>query len=319
MAFKLPLPKAKARPDISTYHEDSYMLPSFQKSDFSNATIIGMGSFGRVLRVNKGDQSYVIKEQRADATDSEHKLFLKEARLLDSLTDCDNIVKFHGFSAADCAMLMEYCCFSFKVLNIDQDDVFDLKGLLATGDQCYDYEGFEHLQLHIAVDILSGLSHLHGRNIAHRDLKPHNVLITNVHYCADKDLDKIQLVWSTNPVIAKLSDFGESRATLVQTQSLLQSRTQNLNRGSPAYMVPEALTGTCLSANVTDLKAMDIWSTGMIFYHLLNPSIRHPFSEEVDNTSQIPVLDQLKMLLSRHQLPHMVNKYKNMQVTHIFN
>jgi serine/threonine protein kinase len=181
---------------------------------------------------------------------------------------------------------------------------------LSTGD------GFEHLQLHLASDIVAGLHQMHRQGITHRDLKPHNILVSNIHYRNEKDVDQIEFWWATQPVVAKLSDFGESRASLLQTKTILQSRTTNLNRGSPAYMAPEAVLGTSISANMTDLKAMDVWSLGMIIFHLLNPSVRHPFSEDLDINSQVAITDQLKSYLSAKRLPRHVTKYQSMQVNH---
>jgi len=124
--------------------------------------------------------------------------------------------------------------------------------------------------------------------------------------------------WSTKPVVAKLSDFGESRASLLQTRSVLQSKTQNLNRGLPAYMAPEALTGSSLSADISGLKAMDIWSVGMTFFHLLNPGARHPYAEEINGLSNVSVVDQLKARMSNDMLPHHLDKYRIMQVEQSF-
>lgn len=176
----------------------------------------------------------------------------------------------------------------------------NLKELLLAGDRLSDYSGFEHLQRHMASDIACGLLYLHDRKIVHRDLKPHNILISNRHYSNAADFDTIQQWWNTRPVVAKLSDFGESRASLLQTRSALRSRTQNLNRRSPDL--------------APDLKAMDVWSLGMTFFHLLNPGTRHPFSYEIDGSSAVSVIDQLKSFFVNKQLPNHMDKYVDMQV-----
>jgi serine/threonine protein kinase len=190
-----------------------------------------MGSFGKVLRVCKDQQYFVIKEfNKADASDFEQNLFAKEALLLQSFTDCDNIAKFYGFSVEECSILMEYCCFTFASLHIQHDTVYNLKEFLTSCDRLTVYKGLEHVQHILAIDIASGLAYLHRKNTAHRDLKPHNILVSNRHYCDETDVDKIQRVWSTKPVVAKLSDFGESRARLLQTRTVLQSRTNDIQR-----------------------------------------------------------------------------------------
>lgn len=312
MAFIKPFPVVKKINSRPFVYSD---LPPFTSSEYLNQTVVGLGSFGKVVLVSKNNEMFVIKQfNNTDADDLERKLFEKEARLLYQLSGCENVVKFHGFSAEEGSLLLEYCCFSFTPLQIDHESVHNLKELLLAGDRLSDYSGFEHLQRHMASDIACGLLYLHDRKIVHRDLKPHNILISNRHYSNAADFDTIQQWWNTRPVVAKLSDFGESRASLLQTRTALRSRTQNLNRGSPAYMAPEALLGTASSADVNDLKAMDVWSLGMTFFHLLNPGTRHPFSYEIDGSSAVPVIDQLKSFFVNKQLPNHMDKYVDMQV-----
>ena len=88
---------------------------------------------------------FVIKEFNSDdATKTERKLFRKEALMLKSLTACENVVKFHAFSRETCAILLEFCCFSFEPLHIEKESVFNLKELLSACDRLTDYVGFEH-------------------------------------------------------------------------------------------------------------------------------------------------------------------------------
>lgn len=47
------------------------------------------------------------------------------------------------------------------------------------------YFGFKHLRLYVAKDIWSGLADLHQNDVAHRDLKLDNVLVSKQHYSKD--------------------------------------------------------------------------------------------------------------------------------------
>ena len=79
-----------------------------------------------------------------------------------------------------------------------------------------------------------GLQYLHANDIAHRDLKPANVLLSNQHSGIDK-------AWNDRPVSCKLTNFGESKSTLVQTNTLLNTQPRRVNRGTLLYLAPEIL------------------------------------------------------------------------------
>jgi serine/threonine protein kinase len=316
MAFKVPLPKVLANQHKSTSCENpvgsQLNLPSFNKSDLSNLTLIGQGAFGKVFKCIKDGETYVMKQNvDVNPDSSEIRLFLKEAGLLKMLKGHENVVEIHGFSQRDNAMLLEYVSFSFGCLGIEHDVVSTLKELIDACDTMNNFSGFEHLHLYIATDVATGLHFLHSRNVAHRDLKPANVLVSNSHYAGNSDVTGY---WSVRPVIAKLSDFGESRSSLLQTSTLAKTSTGRLNRGSPAYMAPEAFDGSDFKAHVQNLFAMDVWSFAMTLFQLLNPNIRHPYAVEMDTKpNDMDCLDMLKQLHRIKALPRNDCKYSQFQ------
>jgi serine/threonine protein kinase len=92
-----------------------------------------------------------------------------------------------------------------------------------------DAKGFEHFPVIIATDITRGLAFLHSKNTVHRDLKPANILVSNQYYTSEN----MPEVWETRPIFAKITDFGESRATMIQTASLVHTKTSNISIGTP--------------------------------------------------------------------------------------
>ncbi|MBE3588968.1 MAG: Stk1 family PASTA domain-containing Ser/Thr kinase [Thermoanaerobacteraceae bacterium] len=98
----------------------------------------------------------------------------------------------------------------------------------------------------IALQVLEALEHAHENNIVHRDIKPHNILLTRSGR-------------------AKLTDFGIAReataATVTQTDTIV---------GSVHYLSPEQARG-----EVAGPKS-DIYSLGVVLYEMLTGTV--PFA-----------------------------------------
>lgn len=102
--------------------------------------------------------------------------------------------------------------------------------------------------LEISIQIAEALKHAHNNQIVHRDIKPHNILITNDGR-------------------VKVTDFGIARAasssTVTNTSDVL---------GSVHYFSPEQARG-----GYTDAKS-DIYSLGIVMYEMITGTV--PFKGE---------------------------------------
>jgi serine/threonine protein kinase len=305
MAFRMPLPRFVSKSTTTVSLVEDFGPSGFSKSAVKDVVLIGMGSYGKVFKGFWNEQPYVLKEQIvSNSSEKEQHLFMKEAKLLRKLKGHSNVVDIQAFSQN--TMLLEFVCFTFEKIGIAHESVFNLKQFLIACDSFANFDGFLHVQHFVALDIWTGLEFLHSRNVAHRDMKPENVLISNRHYERYTE-DEVPYWWSVRPVVAKLTDFGEARSTLHRTRTITSTNTVNLYRGSPAYMAPEALTASGSTASLKDLLAMDIWSCGMTMFHLLNPNAKFPYNDEVAN-SDAPV-EALRQRMKNRQLPNFLPKY----------
>lgn len=98
--------------------------------------------------------------------------------------------------------------------------------------------------------IADGLKYLHDKNIAHRDLKCENILLTEY-------FDTL------------ITDFGFARYCVDSKNKKILSSTFC---GSAAYASPEIIAGV-----LYDPKIADIWSLGIILFAILNSTM--PFDD----------------------------------------
>ncbi|ACV63117.1 serine/threonine protein kinase with PASTA sensor(s) [Desulfofarcimen acetoxidans DSM 771] len=182
------------------------------------------------------------------ASDEEFvKSFRREARAIASLSH-PNIVNIHDVGQEDHIqyLVMEY---------IDGDNLKNLikkMGALST-----------HQAVQIALQVCAALEHAHENNIVHRDVKPHNILITNNGK-------------------AKLTDFGiaaeTTAATMTHTDTIV---------GSVHYLSPEQAQGEEAGSK------SDIYSLGVVLYEMLTGTLPftgdNPIAIALKHIKDVPV------------------------------
>ena len=69
----------------------------------------------------------------------------------------------------------------------------------------------------------------------------------------------------------------------------------NVDRGTVVFMAPEILLNKLLisGASIPDLLLADIWALGMIFFCMINPSLKFPYCSEIRSAGCVSSLERL--------------------------
>lgn len=128
----------------------------------------------------------------------------------------------------------------------------------------------------ILCQVCLALETVHSRKVIHRDVKSHNIFLTNDHQ-------------------VKLGDFGVSKI-LDSTASRAQTMF-----GTPYYFSPEMCKGEKYD------KSVDIWSLGVMLYHMT--CLEYPFKAKSTGELISRILDQkpksIPNIYSKH-LQHII-------------
>ena len=106
--------------------------------------------------------------------------------------------------------------------------------------------------INVSVQVCSAMEHAHRNHIIHRDIKPHNILITG-------------------DGIAKVSDFGIARASSASTITIAGN-----TMGSVHYFSPEQARGGFMD------EKSDIYSLGIVMYEMITGRV--PFDGDTPVT-----------------------------------
>lgn len=197
-------------------------------------SVIGSGGMGIIYKARQAllDKTVAIKMLHPHLMNSGALIrFHREAKAASSLSHI-NLVGVHDFGTTDSGqpyMVMDY------VDGKSLADIIKERGRLPVKES-----------IDVAMQVASGLAHLHQKGILHRDLKPSNIMLT------DSGVD-VPVARILDFGIAKIVE-GEDAQTLTKTGDVF---------GSPLYMSPEQGTGGGLDSR------SDYYSLGCLIFESL--------------------------------------------------
>jgi serine/threonine protein kinase len=215
------------------------LLRLLSSEDYTFERSIAKGGFANIYLVKseKYDQLFILKDCIPDIKSSV-KFQEAELKTLQQLSH-PNVIKlfnFFSFGESHC-LILEYC------ENGSLSDYIKRKGFIKP-PLLYEW----------ASQIVNALAYIHQQGIAHRDIKPGNILI-----------DKYRRI--------KIADFGFSSNDF----------SQPFFGGSEIFMPPELIAKTKINA----IKA-DAWALGVTFYYMATGKC--PGNNENGNKTQRSIL-----------------------------
>ncbi|KAI3732290.1 hypothetical protein L1987_63494 [Smallanthus sonchifolius] len=204
------------------------MCNTFNK-DYQISDELGRGRFGVVYRCFSAasDHSFACKsiDKRLLSDSTDRECIDKEPKVLQLLNGNPNIVQIHDLYEDDnyVHIVMDLC---------ESPDLFDRisehGGVFSESEACS-----------VFYPLMLSISYCHRLGIAHRDIKPDNVLFDS--------RGKL-----------KLADFGSAEWFRMNERGTITGVV-----GTPYYVAPEILSGREYNEKV------DVWSAGVILYIML--------------------------------------------------
>ncbi|KAL5998663.1 Phosphoenolpyruvate carboxylase kinase 4 [Asimina triloba] len=197
------------------------------KRDYQICDELGRGRFGIVYRCfsPESGEFYACKsiDKRLLSDPLDAECLEKEAKIMHLVAGNPNVVQIHGAYEDDVSlhMILELC---------PEPDLYD-----RISERTFS----EPEAAAVMAPLMEAIAHCHRRGVAHRDVKPDNVLFDG---------------WNR----PKLADFGSADCFLEGG-----GRTMRGIVGTPYYVAPEVISGRDYTEKI------DVWSAGVILYIML--------------------------------------------------
>ena len=220
----------------------------FFKHNYHLLSSIDCGANGQVLKYEFGGRAYAVKEMKF-GENSPLKLsdIKNEIMILQYVNKLEPklsyFVKYYGFSLFSSQRI----ALIYELADGNLSDLIDKRFLNIKGEDLF--SEFTN----VLISLVKALTFLEMHNIAHRDLKPQNVL-----FKMEKVENKIRFSYI-------LCDFGISKLCDLGTQM------QNTTAGSPIFMSPEVTFNfyNQVEKGVSNPFKSDVYSLGLLLLKVI--------------------------------------------------
>lgn len=250
--------------NITTAQSNSLFLAQEEKSNnplsFTiSSEVLGYGSHGTVVFSGSFEGRPVAIKRMLPHFFS---LAEHEISLLQSLDDHPNVIRyfFTERSQEFVYIVLERCSKTLQTV-IDEEDPLPM-----------------HEKIRILRECTLGLQHLHLSNIIHRDIKPHNILLTTKGRVLLSDFGLCKMVPHDETSIAMSFQASSGTIGWRAPECILIEESEKLSSSSPSSSSP--------SSFLKVKKSMDIYSLGILFYFVLSDG-RHPFGDRLGREMRI--------------------------------
>lgn len=136
--------------------------------------------------------------------------------------------------------------------------------------------------LYVIGCVAKALQHMHSQGYSHRDVKPHNILLSSSDGGEQKEFRELG-----RPLLMDLGSVAPSRCAVTNKKEALRIEEEAALKSSAAYRAPE-LTSVPFPPCELD-ERVDVWALGCSLYCMA--AGRSPFESEKEGVMRLAILN----------------------------
>lgn len=292
-----------SRPDLSKIEYQNLVMTETEKKQYHLAVHrerkdlkykfqgkLISGGMGAILEVIDQDlhRPTAMKVIKPSYKNDERALieFIREAKIT-AMLEHPNIIPVHELGLSDETGLF----FTMKLMK--GEPLHHILNEIKNGNVDYKKKYNTYTLLNIFRKICDAVDFAHSKNIIHRDIKPHNIIVGRYG-------EVLLMDWGLALYIGDPDkEDDQSQRDALKDILELTGKGRNIIQGSPAYMAPEQAGGESSQLD----KKTDIFLLAATFYHIL--TLEAPYTGEnlkdvLQKAKQRNLIDPQKRNPDRH-------------------